>query len=280
MPNLMRWRVTSTLHFCVLTTERRETGYKLSIRVGKRIFAAELVPSALALVLFAVFLTLCSWQLDRAQEKKALFSQFETGASEQALLEIPTQTGDARYRMVRLTGRYDSMRQILIDQMTHHGRIGYQVLTPFVPSDGSPIALVNRGWIPAPPRRDQLPDISVSGTDRVVTGRLDPLRRPALRPNKELPVDATWPRRMVFPDGQMLGNALQTELAAYVVLLNADQTDGYARQWKPRVMGPGKHIGYAIQWFSLAVLVLTIYLWLGFSSGAQKNAKIHSRRHQ
>ena len=246
----------------------------MSIRIGNRIFAAELVPSLLALVLFAVFLFLCSWQLSRAQEKRDLFTQFETGAGEQALHAVPTQAGDpgtdepdARYRMVHLTGRYDGARQILIDQMTHRGRIGYQVLTPFVPSDGSPVTMVNRGWIPAPPRREQLPDIGVSDTDRVVSGRLDTLPRPGLRLNKELPADAPWPRRLVFPDLRTLGNSLQTDLAAYVVLLNAEQADGYAREWKPRVMRPGKHIGYAVQWFGLAAAVLIIYVWLGFSNG-------------
>ncbi len=269
----------------------------MSIRIGNRFFAAELAPSLLSLLLFTVFLSLCSWQLGRAQEKRDLFAQFETGASEKALHAIPTKTAEfrsddsganepganglgARYRTVRLSGRYDSTRQILIDQMTHRGRIGYQVLTPFVPSDGSPMVMVNRGWIPAPPKRDQFPLISVSVTDRVLSGRLDTLRRPGLRLNKELPADAPWPRRMVFPDMLTLGTALQTELAAYVVLLSADQPDGYAREWKPRVMGPGKHIGYAVQWFSLAAAVLIIYTWLGFRSGAAKNAKMQARQNR
>ncbi len=47
--------------------------------------------------------------------------------------------------------------QFLLDNMTHAGRAGYEVLTPLLLDDGR-VLLVNRGWLPLPDgRRDELP---------------------------------------------------------------------------------------------------------------------------
>ena len=44
--------------------------------------------------------------------------------------------------------------------------------------------------------------------------------------------------------------------------LDPEADDGYVRQWKPAVMGPNRHLGYAIQWFAFAATAFLIYLVL------------------
>ena len=139
--------------------------------------------TVLFLALVGAFVGLGFWQLDRAEQKRELFGAFDAGsggAAATALIE-----GDAlaehRYERLRLHGRFLSSRQILLDWVTHAGRVGYQVLTPFRPDGSERWIVVNRGWIAAAPDRGQLPAIDVGEDDRTITGQIDALPRPGLR---------------------------------------------------------------------------------------------------
>ena len=34
----------------------------------------------------------------------------------------------------------------------------------------------------------------------------------------------------------------------------------FVRDWRPAVMGPGKHLSYAVQWFGLAIALIVIFI--------------------
>jgi surfeit locus 1 family protein len=44
------------------------------------------------------------------------------------------------------------------------------------------------------------------------------------------------------------------------VLLNAQETSSFVRDWQPVVMAPEKHLAYAAQWFLLAFAALVIFV--------------------
>jgi len=48
------------------------------------------------------------------------------------------------------------------------------------------------------------------------------------------------------------------------VLLDPAAPDGYRRNWRPSDFGPERHIGYAFQWFALAVTLVILYLAWSF----------------
>ncbi|MBT8423056.1 MAG: SURF1 family protein, partial [Gammaproteobacteria bacterium] len=113
------------------------------------------------LLMLGAFFAAGIWQLDRAVEKEAILERFSNAADGNLITEIvPDEAAQAlRFRQVRLTGRYQPDRQILLDNMTAAGRSGYQVLTPFVTGQGT--VLINRGWVPADPDRAVLPAVPV-----------------------------------------------------------------------------------------------------------------------
>ena len=215
------------------------------------------------LALAAVFLSAGAWQLRRAGEKEALFTAFSAGTAA-AFLQGPLPDDAAarsRYRRIALRGRYDPAHQILLDARVLNGRSGYEVLTPML--SGGTVVLVNRGWVPAPGRRADLPDVAVDAAEREVLGQIDLLPRAALRPvAAEAPPEAGWPRRLLFPTAAEIGAALGRPVHDYQVLLDPDQDDGYRRQWRPQLMGPEQHLGYAVQWFALAAALGVIYVAL------------------
>lgn len=204
-----------------------------------------------------------SWQLGRAAEKRDLEARFAAGGAGDALQQLVGNevAAEFRYRTVRVTGRYDPDHQLLLDNMSHARRPGYQVLTPFTTATGT--VLVNRGWVPAEGDRRILPDLRVGSDTREVAGRIDWLPRPGIELAAVVPApDAPWPRRLLFPTSEQASAQLGVPLRSYQLLLDPGAPDGYVREWRPGGMGPDRHVAYAVQWFGLALTMIVIHVVL------------------
>ncbi len=226
----------------------------LRVSLGSRVFAPTLVPTLLLLPALGLLLSLGHWQLDRAAEKRALVAAFARAS--ETPIELP-RSGEPRYARIRVTGRYLADRQILLDNMTHAGTGGYRVLTPLMTTDGT-VLLVDRGWVAAGPRRNELPDVHVAGDARELTGRLDELPAAGVTLGHE--ADTGWPQRLSFPDRARLEQLLGHPLYPKIVLLDPGAPDGYLRDWRPGGIPPERHLGYAVQWYALALTLLIIYV--------------------
>lgn len=220
----------------------------------------------------AICLSAGFWQLGRADEKQALFAAFDRmNDSEPQRGPVPDSVAEAHlYQRFTLTGRYDPDRQILLDNMVHNGRSGYQVLTPL--RIGSTAVLINRGWLPADPDRNVLPDIEVRDKLRDVTGRLNRLPRSGyeLEPTISSP-DTAWPRRLLFPSVEEITDHIGFTVHDYQLLLDPAEPDGFTREWRPALMSPEKHLGYAIQWFMIAGTLIIIYVVLTIKAARRNN---------
>ncbi len=60
---------------------------------------------------------------------------------------------------ISLSGTFIHDQQFLLDNRSHQGRPGWEVLTPLALDDGR-LILVNRGWIPFSGDRTRLPDVA------------------------------------------------------------------------------------------------------------------------
>ena len=217
------------------------------------------------LLLAAVgFAALGRWQLERAEVNRATAALFDS-ATTLAPLEQPVAEAEPfRYRTIRLRGHYVPESQVLLDNMTSHGVAGYQVLTPFrvdgtTLAAGEGLVLVNRGWLPAPPDRSQLPDVALAvAGDVVVSGRVDRLPRAALE--LEAPARArSGPVTVLsFPDFAAIEAAIGAKVRHFQLLLDAESPEGFVRDWAPPADRADRNIAYAVQWFGLALLALVL----------------------
>jgi surfeit locus 1 family protein len=195
--------------------------------------------TGLTVVLCLLFVVLGHWQWGRAGQKTALWAEFERGAAQVVPLGARTTTDLPRYSRVRVEGRWEPQRQFLLDNRTHDGRAGYEVLTPLWLDDGR-VVLVNRGWVPFAGYRERLPDVTAEFADlpatdampgasaddsiaagagaanavrdagRVaVSGRLDELPSAGLAVGRAPPrLEGAWPRVTAFPRPAELAGAL------------------------------------------------------------------------
>jgi surfeit locus 1 family protein len=232
----------------------------MALRIGSRIFAPHPFVALAALALVAVFLVLGFWQLDRMREKQALFAAFEAGNERlERLADIEPERVE-RYTRVMAVGRYDSAHQFLLDNMTHAGRAGYRVLTPFDLTDRGTV-LVDRGWVPLGATRETLPQVAVAESARSVVGRLDDLPAAGIDLPAATPVGG-WPRVLSYPHHAQLQSSLGRDLQKRIILLDPAQPDGFVRRWQPATFPPERHLSYAITWFGLAATVALVFFAL------------------
>jgi surfeit locus 1 family protein len=225
------------------------------------VFAPRFVTTVITIGVLAMLISLGRWQLHRADDKRVLYSQFASGTD--ATLEITAATLHLnRYQHVKATGHYDHTHQLLIDNMSNAaGQAGYYVVTPFGLSGGGWV-LVNRGWVPMGASRKSLPPIDVSEEERSLRGRADDLPRPGIQMGQRVALAGAYPIVANFPtlaEVSALYRDFALAPAVEVLLLDADQPDGYLRQWAAPGFPPMRHLAYAVQWFALAFALVVIY---------------------
>jgi surfeit locus 1 family protein len=217
------------------------------------------------LVVLGVFLSLGRWQWDRGEAKEAVWTESARAAPAEPLGMRRTDALP-RFAHVALEGSYLPEQQFLLDNRSHQGKPGYEVLTPFLIHDGRTI-LVNRGWIPFSGYRDRLPDVSEvpsgAGVYLRISGRIEDLPAAGLASGRAPPeLQAPWPRVTSFPTHEELARALVRTLEPRILLLDADAPGGYVREWRPPGLDPSRHYSYAIQWWGFAVVLLVLYFGL------------------
>ncbi len=218
----------------------------------------------LAIVL-AVAAGLCGlglWQLDRARQKRDLHAAYLRVATAPRVawsaldgVNVP----DKLWRAVAATGHY-LPGTVLLDNRVRHGRVGYDILTPFKLASG-PVVLVSRGWVQAPARRgDGLALTPPAVGVQTLAGRIAPAPSTGISLGSPQPPEALEPSRWRVQkiDFLALAAPLNAALEPYLVLLDDDQPDGYERQWALPAADDGKHTAYAVQWFTMSVVVLIL----------------------
>jgi surfeit locus 1 family protein len=231
------------------------------IRIASRSFAPRLFTTLLTIALMAMLIALGFWQLRRAEEKRVLFDAFAAGTDITQSIDAGTPRV-RRYSHVEASGHYDTARQILIDNMTDVAGAGYYVITPFALQGGGWV-LVNRGWVPLGKSRAARPAIDVAEDARQIRGRADNMPVAGIQMGVPAPLAPPYPIVAAFPKhaelAQLLNESKWTP-AAELVLLDADQPDGFVRHWAPPGFPPLRHTAYALQWFALALALFIIYI--------------------
>lgn len=216
-----------------------------------------------------VFTRLGFWQISRANEKELRQERIEQYTREAivTLPSTPIKLEDFQYRQVEVKGRFIEDHAIYLDNKIYQGVVGYEILAPLKIANSSLHVLVNRGWIASRKDRTQLPTVFYPQEEVKVTGIVTSPMIRTMQLSGEKAAGKLWINLDFDLYQQTTGLALQP-----ILLLQQDNqiNDGLIRQWVQSDSGASKNIGYAIQWFLLAITTCIIFLVLNVKRNSSK----------
>ena len=203
-----------------------------------------------------VFVFLGVWQIERAAHKEGLLQAFNS-EQESPPIRLTSQSPD--WSRVFVDGIFDSSRQILIDNQIHKGKVGYKIFTPFR-FDDNKIVLVDRGWIAQGQSRSDLPQVNIlEKKSRIIATVTSPEQ--GVLAGSEL-LTNEWPRVSQTKAVEVIASAFKEPILDIVLVLDpgSSQITEFI-QIKPFAITPVKHYGYAMQWFTMSIVLLGMFLY-------------------
>lgn len=213
----------------------------------------------MCLLTLPALLALGFWQLDRAEEKRQRQAALEQ-AQAQAPASLNAENAQALpvYRRVLVEGRYLEDRNWLLDNQQRNGQVGYDVITPFELNDGS-ILLVNRGWIAGGTSREERPDPPVPASEVTLFAQwLSPSDHPLLDGESK---EAGWPKVILAVDPEPMAEHLGRPVLNRYARLDEGSPGALLIDWPELEVSAAKHMGYAFQWFAMALAVVVWFLF-------------------
>jgi len=239
------------------------------------------IATVIAFSAIVIMLSLGFWQLERKVEKDErlesikIAKQSENITMQQAFSDI-----EAFQDYVVTANGQPIEKYFYIDNKIVEGRAGFHVLVPY--KTDSSVVMLNLGWLAATGLRSELPKFKLPAFDKVQGILYIPLNnRLVSETNTQY---GEFPALLQQVDLAEISKHLNIDVLPAVLRLLPEQSD-FSREWKPVVMSPDKHLGYAVQWFGLAVAGLTVYLlsvvkWMQGPSPTGSEAQKHQDKNR
>jgi surfeit locus 1 family protein len=232
---------------------------------SKRLF----IPTLLFVVMLAMLVALGTWQIQRLQWKTALLADVEQRLSA-APLEILSPDDlpagrDLNFQRVQLQGQFVGP-VVVVPSKVYNNVVGVYIHQLFALPSAQAVFMVNRGWV----ADDQLTSVlaqmqatpSSSLTDAAPLTISGLLRTPSAAGAFTPPNDLA---RRIFYRLNASDFATVAELPAQAVLPYVLELDTGLNGELPIKSGifvptlPNKHLGYALTWYGLAIVLSIIY---------------------
>jgi len=216
----------------------------------------------LTLLLISLFVYLSVWQLNRASQKQQLQLQLASRPLGAVILleNSPKYTDALRYRLAKVQGTFINERQILLDNQKVKGRVGYRVFTPLKLANSETVLLIDRGFIPILKYREEPiiipPVIGPITLQGLINQPPNPLPLKAITP----PVPQ-WPMRVQSLQYDTIAALLEHPVNPFILQLQKNDPHLFTEVPISFAVSAEKHLGYAIQWFMMA---LTVFIYACF----------------
>ena len=235
--------------------------YVLRIFGKKWIFLTILVAAIMVL-----FVRLGFWQLDRFDQKRTynatLATRWQMAPFDLGVEQLPDDLDEMEYRRVTAQGSFDYANQLVLKGQIYRNAPGNVMVTPFVMNDGRAV-LVARGWVPSDRSAPQFWPELEEPADAPMIGLIRPSQAPpAGQPSTPPAAAQTEWYRIDIP-------AIQAQMPYALAPVWVQQLPEMARpldrlpvREEPTALDATTHMGYAVQWFSFAVITGFGYIML------------------
>jgi len=197
----------------------------------------------------SVFLALGSWQIIRLNWKLELINQIET-----SLKDTPVNLSNSKhknYLRVKTRGSIDFEKQIYLYNLNEKGKPGFEVINPL--KVGNNNYLLNRGWIPFNKKEDETINVI---DENYINGVL----RKQIKPNIFKPENDLSENYWFTLDRDDIFKFTGKNFSPYVIYLSGNNEFPKPKSITANISN--NHKKYALTWFSLAISILLIYLYL------------------
>ena len=213
-----------------------------------------------AIIFVPITISLGLWQIERANEKKVIISNYD-----KLLLSTPIALQKEQpldnWQPIETVGAYQDL-VIYEDNAINSGKAGFKVYHLFQNGDGTFI-FVHRGFIERNLIKNNLPRIDTPVGKKNIKGTtlfkqnntfVKNIEESDIRIIQEFNTSVLIERFPILKDRY---------LHPFLFNLDVRDADKFQPIEKPVNMTATKHIGYAIQWFGLcaALIILTIYAY-------------------
>lgn len=209
---------------------------------------------ALTSVFVSLFVVLGAWQIHRGNVKNNLLTSM--GEQKQlpalALREL-SENPSQRFRQTILHGKFDTKHFWLLDNRSRSSRLGYDVIMPFHTDTDSITVLVNRGWVPSPARRDELPIFFSPNQSVTISAHVYGDEKNAVFHHSKSDWHQDWPKRVLQLTSETAKQHLNRSLVDTIVRIDSGSPGALDTHWPiQKLLKPERHYGYALQWFTMA----------------------------
>lgn len=263
-------------------------------------FSPKPISSIITVLLIPIFVQLGFWQWNRMHEKEnllhELISRLEQPPFTYAELISQIQSGIPlslfTFRSLTVEGYFLENIHFLLDNQIHNGMAGYRVFTPFKVQDNSKVSnqdianviLIDRGWIPVGANRNQLPTLhdlqaniplenskaempalQIKDQRLNLQGLINQPKQAALSRLETVNIieKQRWPKVIQQINYTTLSKLLKSNVLPFILELPKESNVNFAVvSWEPTHLKKqvNRHLGYAVQWFTIALGVLIYYM--------------------
>ena len=196
-----------------------------------------------------VFIGLGTWQIIRLNWKNNLILEIENSLKNPPV-EL-AQSNKENFLKIKTSGSIDFDKQIYLYNLNESGTPGFEVINPITIGDEN--FLINRGWIPFEKKGTQ--EINVFDQKNIIGTLKLQGRKNIFKPDNDL--DENYWFSLNRED---ISKFTGKNFSKYIIYL-----DGNYQLPRPKKITANisnNHQKYAITWFSLALSILLLYLYL------------------
>ena len=231
------------------------------------IFKFKLIPTLIFAITFCGFIVLGFWQIDRADQKNVLNSNY-TDRQQEAIIvldknNVIDEKSSLLWRKVEFEGSFINKQNIILDNQIFNQIAGFNIITPFKIKGSDSIVLVNRGWHPNLKNRETLPIINEISDERILQGHIASFPVSGIKLGKNnIETLNSQIFRFQRLDAAELNYFFSAKMMPYMIYLDPIIDKELYGNFKLPAPDSQKNYGYAFQWFAFAITLLIIFIRL------------------
>jgi surfeit locus 1 family protein len=231
------------------------------------IFKFKLIPTLIFAITFCGFIVLGFWQIDRADQKNVLNSNY-TDRQQEAIIvldknNVIDEKSSLLWRKVEFEGSFINKQNIILDNQIFNQIAGFNIITPFKIKGSDSLVLINRGWHPNLKNRETLPIINEISDERILQGHIASFPVSGIKLGKNnIETLNSQIFRFQRLDAAELNYFFSAKIMPYMIYLDPIIDKELYGNFKLPAPDSQKNYGYAFQWFAFAITLLIIFIRL------------------